>query len=91
MISVSRPLLETRIRQRVAALPDVTIRPDTTVAGLTGRRGEDVTGVALADPGDPVSADLVVDASGRGSRSDRWLADLGFPYPEVSSVTVRVG
>jgi 2-polyprenyl-6-methoxyphenol hydroxylase-like FAD-dependent oxidoreductase len=90
VISLSRPLLETRIRERVAALPNVTIRPETAVAGLTGRHGERVTGIALAGRG-PVPADLVVDASGRGSRSDRWLADLGFPAPTVSTVTVRVG
>jgi 2-polyprenyl-6-methoxyphenol hydroxylase-like FAD-dependent oxidoreductase len=48
-----------------------------------------VTGVELAD-GRTLPADLVVDASGRGSRSDRWLRDLGFPGPPESVITVRV-
>src|SRR5690606_17250903 len=28
---------------------------------------------------------------GRGSRSDRWLAELGFPSPRVEEVKVDVG
>jgi 2-polyprenyl-6-methoxyphenol hydroxylase-like FAD-dependent oxidoreductase len=35
-------------------------------------------------------ADFVVDASGRGSRSDRWLLKLGFPSAPESVITVRV-
>src|SRR6266568_2149512 len=35
-----------------------------------------------------VSADLVVDATGRGSRSPRWLAELGYPTLELDRVTV---
>jgi 2-polyprenyl-6-methoxyphenol hydroxylase-like FAD-dependent oxidoreductase len=95
VVNVSRPTLETLVRRRVAALPNVTVRPGTAVSGLAGEPRSRVTGVVLdgADPlsTQPLPADLVVDASGRGSRSDRWLADLGFPAPEVSSVTVRVG
>jgi 2-polyprenyl-6-methoxyphenol hydroxylase-like FAD-dependent oxidoreductase len=37
-----------------------------------------------------IEADLVVDASGRGSRSDRWLAELGHPVPEPVEVKVGV-
>jgi 2-polyprenyl-6-methoxyphenol hydroxylase-like FAD-dependent oxidoreductase len=37
-----------------------------------------------------VAADLVVDCSGRGSRSDRWLGALGFPAPDVTEVKVGV-
>ncbi len=36
-------------------------------------------------------ADLVVDASGRGSASPKWLAGLGYSQPQTSMVKVNVG
>jgi 2-polyprenyl-6-methoxyphenol hydroxylase-like FAD-dependent oxidoreductase len=38
-----------------------------------------------------LSADLVVDASGRGSRAPQWLASLGYGQVEETSVTIDVG
>ena len=90
IISLSRPLLELCVRQRVRVRPNVVIRADAAVAGLTGQPGQRVQGVELAD-GTRLPADLVVDASGRGGRGGRWLSELGFPAPAESGVTVRVG
>jgi 2-polyprenyl-6-methoxyphenol hydroxylase-like FAD-dependent oxidoreductase len=87
IVTLTRPLLELTLRQRITALPNVTVRPATAVAGLTGGDGR-VTGVVL-DDGEEVRADLVVDSSGRGSRSDRWLGALGLPAP--TSVEVKIG
>jgi flavin-dependent dehydrogenase len=89
MLCLSRPLLESSVRRRLEALPQVVIRADTAVAGLAGRSGERVSGVEVAG-GERLPADLVVDASGRGNRSDRWLSGLGFPAPPESVITVRV-
>ncbi|GAA0804726.1 FAD-dependent oxidoreductase [Spirilliplanes yamanashiensis] len=89
MLCMSRPLLETCVRRRLQALPNVEVRAETAVAGLTGRPGERVDGVELAG-GERLPAALVVDASGRGSRSDGWLRELGFPAPPESVVTVRM-
>src|SRR6185436_18642493 len=33
-----------------------------------------------------LAADLVLDASGRGSRAPRWLRDLGFAAPEETTI-----
>ena len=38
-----------------------------------------------------VNADLVVDASGRGSRAPVWLSQLGFPRPEEKQLRVDLG
>jgi 2-polyprenyl-6-methoxyphenol hydroxylase-like FAD-dependent oxidoreductase len=89
LVSPSRPLLERTIRRRVEALPGMEIRDDTAVSGLLGEGGR-VTGVRL-DDGTQLAADLVVDCSGRGGRSNRWLGALGFPAPRVSEVTVGIG
>jgi hypothetical protein len=65
------------------------MRSETAVTRLLGEPGDRVCGVELSD-GDRLRADLIVDASGRGSRSDRWLSELGFPAPTESVVTMRV-
>ncbi|NUS58522.1 MAG: hypothetical protein HOV66_27270, partial [Streptomycetaceae bacterium] len=81
LVSFSRPLLEHTLRTRVAALPNVELRAAAAVSALTGDASR-VTGV-LSD-GTPYPADLVVDCTGRGSRSDAWLRALGCPTPEVT-------
>ena len=87
LVSMSRPQLEVVVRNRVTKLPGVTIRDRVAVTGLQSADGR-VTGVAL-DTGETLAAELVVDCSGRGSRSDRWLADLGFAAAE--QVEIKAG
>ncbi len=88
LVSITRPRLESTVRERVLALPGVTIRDQVAVSGLTGRDGT-VTGVVL-DSGETVDAALVVDCTGRGARSDRWLAALGLPAPEQTEFKIAV-
>lgn len=88
LTSMSRPLLEAVIRGRVAAEPNVTIRDGVAVTALTGSAAT-VTGVVL-DTGETIAADLVVDCSGRGGRSDRWLGELGLPAPERLEIKISV-
>ncbi|MFE0809341.1 NAD(P)/FAD-dependent oxidoreductase [Streptomyces sp. NPDC058848] len=89
-ISATRAFLEHAVRERIRALPNVTVRDETAVAGLTGVRGR-VTGVTL-DGGEEIRADLVVDATGRSAnRSEDWLRDLGYPAPEVVRIKIDVG
>jgi 2-polyprenyl-6-methoxyphenol hydroxylase-like FAD-dependent oxidoreductase len=87
LVAMSRPQLELTVREHVTKLAGVTIRDQIAVTGLTSADGT-ITGVEL-DTGETLDADLVVDCSGRGSRSDRWLGDLGFPAPE--QVEIKVG
>ncbi|MFV0132103.1 FAD-dependent oxidoreductase [Streptomyces sp. HMX87] len=76
----SRDLLDSVVRDRVLEDPRVTVLQDTTALGLAGdaRRVTGVT-VRTGDRTRTVSADLVVDASGRGSRTPHWLRELGLP------------
>jgi 2-polyprenyl-6-methoxyphenol hydroxylase-like FAD-dependent oxidoreductase len=89
LLCVSRPLLELTMRQRLTACTNVEIRTGSVVSGLTGNDGR-ITGVSLAS-GETLPADLVVDCTGRGTRSDRWLDELGFPAPAVSEIKIGVG
>ncbi|TMR08974.1 2-polyprenyl-6-methoxyphenol hydroxylase-like oxidoreductase, partial [Nonomuraea turkmeniaca] len=83
----SRSLLESLIRRRVLAHPSVELRSQQFAEGLTGVAGL-VTGVRVRGTGgarlSPIMADLVIDATGRGSRAGHWLRELGYPaLPEV--------
>lgn len=83
----SRPMLETTVRERLLALPNVKVQEGCSVQGLL-HEGEHVTGVRCENA--EVKADLVVDASGRGSRSLAWLEQLGFSRPEEESVKINL-
>ena len=78
-ILLSRPLLESCVRRRVQRLPNVSIVDNTRVSGLVSDRGR-VHGVRIRRPGaseSTVVGDLVIDASGRGSHTPQWLAEMG--------------
>src|SRR5690242_16465957 len=87
-LSLTRPLLEQVVRQRVAALPGVSIEAGATVerVEVTGRR---VTGVVV--DGDVRATELVVDASGRNSRIARELACDGVLDPPVTHMGNDIG
>ena len=86
---LSRPFLEAAVRSRVLRLPNLTLRQDSHVEGLTASSDNShVTGVQLA--GEALLADLVVDATGRGSHSPRWLESLGYEKPEEERVEVSL-
>lgn len=96
-VSVSRPLLEDRVRRRVLARPEVRMIGSCDAVGLvTSDRGDHVIGARVlrrADSSAPevLDAALVVDATGRGSRAGDWLADLGYARPEQERVPIDVG
>jgi 2-polyprenyl-6-methoxyphenol hydroxylase-like FAD-dependent oxidoreductase len=94
---VSRPLLESHIRRRVFALPNVRRRDAHDAIGLVcdAARAR-VTGVTVKRRNggaeeERIDADLVVDASGRGTKLPAWLEALGFGRPVVAEVRVKVG
>lgn len=90
-ILLSRALLEGTLRRRVRRQSNVSIMEGTYVSGLaTDASRERVTGVRLDRSGreTTLSADLVIDASGRSSRSPEWLTDLGYEAPDVDRVEI---
>ncbi|WP_325096571.1 FAD-dependent oxidoreductase [Mycolicibacterium vinylchloridicum] len=89
----SRKQLEWQIRRRAAALPNVEIVHRDVNAPRFDEERDGVTGVMLSASGQSefVAADLVVDASGRGTRLPAWLDDWGFARPEEETVDVGIG
>jgi 2-polyprenyl-6-methoxyphenol hydroxylase-like FAD-dependent oxidoreductase len=86
-VLVSRPLLEGVVRARVLGLANVHSRTECQVDGLTAA-GDRVTGVKLQ--GETLAADLIVDATGRGSHSPQWLEAIGFPHPQEERVEIAL-
>ncbi|WP_371675794.1 NAD(P)/FAD-dependent oxidoreductase [Streptomyces sp. NBC_01276] len=78
-ISCSRDLLDSVVRARVTGLDGVRVLQRSRVRGLEGTAAR-ITGVRVDTPDErnrTVDADLVIDASGRGSRATAWLGALG--------------
>lgn len=92
----SRPLLEAVIRGRVTALPNVRLlAPCEARELLVNAAGTHITGVAVESRDGTHSrstlpADLVVDASGRGSRMPQLLTALGYPQVEETLIKMDV-
>jgi 2-polyprenyl-6-methoxyphenol hydroxylase-like FAD-dependent oxidoreductase len=84
----SRPQLEWQIRQRVRDIRGVDIERRAVVEPTYDAARQQVTGVSLQEGWVP--ADLVVDATGRGSRLPAWLAKWGFERPPDDIVDVGI-
>ena len=95
-ITVSRPCLEYAVRRHVAAHRNVTFLDGTAaVKPRFDAAAARVTGVVVqprdGTPETTLDADLVVDATGRGSQSPKWLEEWGYGQPPITTVTVNVG
>ncbi len=93
---LGRPLLEAHVRRRVRQVPNVVMLDCHNAVDLvTTQDRRRVIGIRVhaAQPeGMPetVCSDLVVDATGRGSRTPKWLSQLGYPNPPRDEVQVGV-
>jgi 2-polyprenyl-6-methoxyphenol hydroxylase-like FAD-dependent oxidoreductase len=86
-LGVLRPELEWHIRERVQQLPNVVFVERHDILGVTTTADATrVTGARVQAHGEStdkvIDADLVVDATGRGSRTPVWLEQLGYARPE---------
>ena len=94
-ILVSRPLLEANLRERLMALPNVRAISGCDVLGLvTSADKRQVTGARIlrrreGSVEEVLPASLVVDASGRGSRSQAWLEALGYERAHEEHVRIN--
>jgi len=96
--AMSRPLLESAIYRRLAKNPKVRFIQESDVIGLMTSPGQErIVGLKVRSRSDPnapetnLSADLVVDASGRDSRAPEWLQGLGYAAPKETIVNSRPG
>jgi 2-polyprenyl-6-methoxyphenol hydroxylase-like FAD-dependent oxidoreductase len=91
----SRPHLEWQIRRRAVDIANVEIAQRSVREPRFDAGTQRVTGVLL-DSGDNanpefVAADLVVDATGRGTRLPVWLQQWGYQRPREDVIDVGIG
>ena len=98
-LSASRELIESLARNRVRAIPNLTLSTRTEVVGLIAEQGR-VSGLRVRardgsrpddNPSVEVRADLVVDASGRMSKVPEWLELLGYERPREVIINSHLG
>ncbi|MEK6482048.1 hypothetical protein WJR50_31190 [Catalinimonas sp. 4WD22] len=95
-VFASRPFLEWNIRQRVLKLKNVEMMSAYSVEQLlTDPARREVNGVQIMQLRDKKTSilmgDLIVDASGRGSRAEKWLEQTGYDAPSASKVSCKTG
>ncbi|WP_431045963.1 FAD-dependent oxidoreductase [Streptomyces sp. P1-3] len=92
--SFTRDELERRLRHKVLALPEVTLLSSTRCEGLRmgspGRVNRVLYRTDGAERPTELTADLVVDASGRSSALDGWLEEMGLPVPRKRVVKAKI-
>jgi 2-polyprenyl-6-methoxyphenol hydroxylase-like FAD-dependent oxidoreductase len=94
-VSAARPVLEGHVRTRLAELPNVSFLEQSDIVGLVATPDRSrVTGVTIraaeAAEDSTLTADLVVDATGRASRMPVWLEELGYERPDEDRVKIRL-
>ena len=91
----SRPVLEGHVRRRLLRLPNVHAVENCAVQGLVATPDRSaIQGIRIRlDAGveQVLLADLVVDASGRGSSSSAWLEGLGYARPLEERIEIGFG
>ena len=94
LLSLSRPLLEYTIAARVRTLANVTVRDRVRLEGFRSDAKGRVTGACVrlrsSQQIEEIAADLVIDATGRGSATPQQLSVLGFAAPKPELLPARV-
>jgi 2-polyprenyl-6-methoxyphenol hydroxylase-like FAD-dependent oxidoreductase len=92
---LNRPLFEWHVAARVSKIPNINVLQPCEVSGLVASQdGARITGLTIKRPNstpERLTADLVVDATGRGSQMPQWLKALGLTAPGETTVEVNVG
>lgn len=93
-VPATRPVLEYHVRERVRKIHNITFLDGHDITGLettpdrtrvTGARVQPRSGGGAERT---LHADLVIDATGRGSRTPAWLRELGYAAPCEEHVKV---
>ncbi len=92
VIGFLRPTFEWLLRRRVFALSNVRVVKGVATRLVANDNRTRVTGVKVKGAeGGETPADLVVDATGRGSKAGNWLEDLGYDRPEEQHIRPFMG
>jgi 2-polyprenyl-6-methoxyphenol hydroxylase-like FAD-dependent oxidoreductase len=92
--AMSRPLVEFTVRRRVEQHANITIRERCRARDLVAsREGGAVSAIRFESShgrSETLTADLIVEASGRGNLTFGFLKSIGRPQPEETSIGVDI-
>lgn len=89
----TRPLFEHVVRRRITDFDGVDVRPNCQFIDYVVDDAMNVEGVLIRNEDAErveLTADLVVDATGRTSKTPSWLDDHGYPTPDIDEVGIDV-
>jgi 2-polyprenyl-6-methoxyphenol hydroxylase-like FAD-dependent oxidoreductase len=94
LLCASRPLIEFVLRHRTEMIPNIIFRPGCRATEIVPTKSRDAVGGLRidADSGtsETITADLIVDASGRGALTLALLDALDWQRPEVTEIGVDI-
>ncbi|MFV2174377.1 FAD-dependent oxidoreductase [Actinomadura sp. LOL_016] len=96
-VAARRPIMEAHVRERVQGFGNVVFMEGYDILGLvTSTDGTTVTGARVQSRAEgaaeeELTADLVIDATGRGSRTPVWLEQLGYGRVEEEGTKIGLG
>jgi len=85
----TRTLLENTIRQQIQKIPKIKIEKKIHITSLISEKLNNV-GLQTSD-GKKIHADLIVDCTGRNTKTPSWLEDVGYLKPAETKVDSFVG
>ena len=94
VLCATRPLIELVLRRRAEAVANITLRPASRVIGIVpAAEGAGVRGIQFVNGSgrfETLDADLVVDASGRGTPTLTLLDALCWDLPQMTEIGVDI-
>ena len=94
-LAAPRTILESHVRARVEAIPNTRFIEGADILGLTATADKSrITGIRMLRDTEgaveeELTGDIVIDTTGRGSRTPVWLQEFG--YPAVPEDRVKIG
>ncbi len=90
-LTMSRPLLEYHVKKGVVSMGNIVIQDNTKVKEIHIKNNV-VRALSIEKEGkrEELKTDFIVDASGRGSKSFKWLKQHGYEIPQESKIKIDI-
>jgi 2-polyprenyl-6-methoxyphenol hydroxylase-like FAD-dependent oxidoreductase len=85
----TRTLLENTIRQQIQEISRIKIQKNTYITSLILEKSNEISLETSDDK--KIHGDLIVDCTGRNTKTPSWLEDIGYPKPKITKVDSFVG
>jgi len=88
-ITCTRTLLENTIRRQVQKILNIILQENTSITSFVLENSDKISLETLDSK--KIHADLIVDCTGRNTKTPSWLEDAGYPKPKETKVDSFVG